>query len=157
MNTTITRWFGLGLLLLSVVIGFAQYKSDTNVYARDEQELRKVEKQWAQAMEKGDAAAVDKILGTDYTMIDSVGVTATRAEVIEQLRSGTLKFDSFTTSEIKPRVFQGGAVLTGRLATKGKYKDRNISGDYRFIDVFEFKNGAWKAVYTQLSEVKPQK
>ena len=108
-------------------------------------------------MAKEDAAAIDKILGPDYTMVDSVGVSASRSEVLEQLRSGILKFDAFTTSEIKPRIFQGGGVLTGRLATKGKYKDKDISGDYRFIDVFEFKNGAWKAVYTQLSEIKPQK
>ena len=157
MKMTTARWFGAGLLLMSVCIGFAQYKADTNVFARDEQELRKIERQWAEAMAKEDAATIDKILGADYTMVDSVGVSATRSEVLDQLRSGILKFDVFSTSEIKPRVFQGGGVLTGRVATKGKYKDKDISGEYRFIDVFEYKNGAWKAVYTQLSEIKPQK
>jgi hypothetical protein len=68
-----------------------------------------------------------------------------------------LKFDSFATSDIRSRIFQGGAVLTGRLSAKGKYKDQDLTGDYRFIDVFEFRNGGWKAVYTQLSKLKPEK
>jgi hypothetical protein len=140
-----------------VGICVAQYKSDTNVFARDEQELRKVEKQWTEAMEKEDVAVIDKILAPEYTMVDSIGVSASRAEVIEQLRSGALKFDTFSTSEHKPRVFQGGAVLTGRVSTKGKYKTNDISGDYRFVDVFEFKGGSWKAVYTQLTKIEEKK
>jgi hypothetical protein len=157
MNMKIKGFVAAGLLLATFGIGLAQYKADTNIFARDEQELRKTERQWAEAMQNEDAATVDKILHSEYVMIDAIGVTASRAEVLDQLRSGTLKFDTFATSDIKPRVFQGGGVLTGRLNTKGKYGDKDISGDYRFVDVFEFRNGAWKAVYTQLTEVKPKK
>jgi hypothetical protein len=152
-----TRYMAGAVLLLSMNVAVAQYKTDGSYYGRDEQEVLKVDKLWAQALEKEDAAAIDKILAPEYTMVDSAGVTASRAEVLNQLRSGILKFDSFKASEQKVRIFQGGAVLTGKASTKGKFKDKDIGGDYRFIDVYEFKNGAWKAVYTQLSEIKPTK
>ena len=153
----IRRCITVALLLAPVGYGVAQYKADTNIYARDDQELRKIERQWTEAMEREDAGRIEKILSDEYTMVDSVGVSASRAEVLDRLRSGALKFDSFGTSDIKSRVFQGGAVLTGRLSAKGKHKDQDITGDYRFIDVFEFRNGTWKAIYTQLSKLKPEK
>ena len=153
----IRRCITVALLLAPVGYGVAQYKADTNIYARDDQELRKIERQWTEAMEREDATRLEKILGDEYTMIDSVGVAANRAEVLDRLRSGALKFDSFATSDIKSRIFQGGAVLTGRLIAKGKYKEQDITGDYRFVDVFEYRNGAWKAVYTQLSKLKAEK
>lgn len=146
------------LLALSLAgRAFGQARTDYNTYARDEQELRKIEQQWTQALEAEDAAAIDKILAEDYTMVDSVAVVASRAEVLDQLRSGSLKFDSFKTGEVKVRVFQGGAVVTGSATAMGKYKARDISGDYRFVDVFEFRKGSWKAVYSQLSKVRKEK
>lgn len=148
-------------LLFVVVAGgvvlplVAQYKADTNPYARDEQELRKVEREWAQAMEREDAATVGKIIGPEYTFVDAVGIAANRQQFLQDLQSGNLKFDSFATQDIKPRVFQGGGVIMGKLTTKGKYKNEDISGEYYFVDVFEFKQGGWKAVYTQITQIKP--
>ena len=157
MNARMKRLMLTGLVLTAAALAVAQYKADTNVYARDEQELRKVDRQWTEALEKEDAAALEKILADDYTMVDAVGISVSRQETIDQVRSGALKFDMFSASEIKARVFQGGGVLTGRVTTKGKYKDEDISGDYRFVDVYEFRKGAWKPVYTQLTKLKPAK
>ena len=151
------------LLFLSIAVALggvvlplvAQYKADTNPYARDEQELRKVEREWAQAMEREDAATVDKIIGPEYTFVDAVGIVANRQQFLQDLQSGNVKFDSFVTQDIKPRIFQGGGVLMGKLTTKGKYKNEDISGEYYFVDIFEFKQGAWKALYTQITQIKP--
>ena len=36
---------------------------------------------------------------------------------------------------------------------KATYKQQDISGKYRFLDVFARHKGAWKAVATQLTAV----
>ena len=149
-------WIMPGVLMATMVAGVAQYKTDS-YFARDEQALLKVERQWAEALEREDAAALEKILAPEYTMVDAIGVTANRSETINQVRSGALKFDAFSTSEVKVRVFQGGGVVTGRAKTKGKFQQTDISGDYYFVDVFQYNKDGWKAVFTQLTKIEQKK
>jgi len=46
-------------------------------------------------------------------------------------------------------VFGETAVVSYATTDKGKYKDRDISGRYRWMDVFVHRNGKWQIVASQ--------
>ena len=121
---------------------------------RDEEEVLKLEKQLREAIVRADVAALERIEADEYTIVDPMGVVSTKAQDIAHYRDGHLKFESLEASGIKARVFIGGAVVTGTLTAKGKFDDTDLSGKYRFTDVFEKKKGGWQAVSTQITLVK---
>jgi len=47
------------------------------------------------------------------------------------------------------RVYGETAVVTYRSTDKGMYKDMDISGQYRWTDVFVKQGGQWRIVSTQ--------
>ena len=147
--------------LLSVAAGvawlaspaLAQNKTENNPFAVDEQSLLKIEQQWDEALRTRDTATLEKILADEYALVDPQGAIQTKAQELATLKSGDLKFESFTAQDVKARVYVGGAVVTGRVVVKGTYKNDDINGEYRFIDVFEPKKGGWQAVASQLTRV----
>ena len=59
---------------------------------------------------------------------------------------------------MKVRVFGNAAVVTGRTTIKGgKYKGKDISGQYRFTDTWVKRNGHWLCVASANTRVTPPK
>lgn len=120
-----------------------------------ETSLMQMERDWAQAMINGDMAALDRIMAPDWVLISPFGWKQTRAEAMEDFRSGAMKFVSMTPSDLDIRVFGDTAVVTGRSVDKGTYKGQDMSGEYRFTDVFVKRDGRWQAVSTHVTRVTP--
>jgi hypothetical protein len=51
------------------------------------------------------------------------------------------------------RVLGEAAVVTGRITVKAAYKGQDISGSYRFTDVFARNGGRWVCVASQSTMV----
>jgi ketosteroid isomerase-like protein len=124
---------------------------------RDEKDILQLEGQWIKALQSGDAAALDSILASEYTMVDASGKTFSKAQEIAMYKGGEIKIDSISTSGQKVIIYIGGAVVTGTANIKGKHKMEDISGQYRFVDVLERRKSGWQAVYSQLTKVETAK
>lgn len=120
-----------------------------------ERAVIQMEREWADAMMKGDMATLDRIVASDWTLVNPMGQTQTRAAAMADLRSGDLKFESTTAQDLKVRVFGDTAVVTGMTNDKGTYKGQDISGQYQFTDVFVKRDGRWQAVSTHVTKVMP--
>jgi ketosteroid isomerase-like protein len=46
------------------------------------------------------------------------------------------------------------AYVTGLQTLKATYKGENISGQYRYLDVFEKKDNKWQAIASQVTKVE---
>jgi hypothetical protein len=57
---------------------------------------------------------------------------------------------------MKVQVYGNTAVATYRTTDKGKYKDFDISGQFRWIDVFVKQSGGWQVVATQGTKLMQQ-
>jgi beta-alanine degradation protein BauB len=114
-----------------------------------------MERQWGAAMLAGDVAKIENIVADDWSMTDPGGQRQTRAQALDDLRSGALKFESSTPGEMKVTVYGDTAIVTGSSKDKGTYKGMDISGDYVFTDVFVKRDGKWRAVSTQVTRVMP--
>ena len=122
----------------------------------DEKLIIQMEKDWAIALVKGDAAAVDKIVAPEYVQTDFTGSIVGRAQLLADMKSGDLKFASFTVDELKVVVFGDTALAFGVDTEKSTYKGKDISGQYRWTDVFAKQKGKWSAVTTH-SSLLPKK
>ena len=125
--------------------------------AKDEADVAKLSQDWADAMAKGDTDAMEKILADTYTFVDPSGDVWSKEKEIGSYKEGDLKFESINNSEVKVRIYVGGAVVTGKTAIKGKYKKTDISGDYRYVEVYESGKSGWKVVYAQVTKIPEPK
>ena len=83
---------------------------------------------WRQAVLKRDTAALERLLADDLTYTHASGKTQTKAEYIATIPSS--KYESFTESDTKIRVYGKAAVLTGfvdvKMAGAEPYRVRTI-------------------------------
>src|SRR5262245_16611648 len=124
--------------------------------ARDEADVLQLEAEWAKAIQTRDIAALERLLSPEYVGIDPAGAANSKAQEIAMLKNGDLKIDSIVSGGHRVKVYIGGVVVTGTSTVKGKFKDQDISGQYRFIDIFERKPAGWQAVYSQLTRVETE-
>jgi ketosteroid isomerase-like protein len=124
---------------------------------RDQKDVLQLESDWEKAIKSGDIEALERILAPEYVMVDAAGKTVSRAQEIDTYRSGAVRFDTFAASDHKVLIYIGGAVVSGKVTVKGKYKKDDISGDYRFVDVLEYRKSGWQAVFSQITKVEDDK
>ena len=125
--------------------------------SKTEKALLKLEHEWADAYVRKDVAVLDRIEADDYTMTDPTGKVVTKKDDIEGLKSGAFKAESIAMEDTQVRVYRKTAVITGIATMKAAYKQQDISGKYRFLDVFVKHKGGWKAVATQFTAVATAK
>jgi len=118
-----------------------------------EQELLKLEQDWANANVKADVAFLERILAEDWVFTDPEGVVWTKAQSLAVLKSGEDVVSSTVPDDMKARVYGDAAVVTGRNTTKETLKGKDISGLYRWTDTWIKKAGRWQCVATHASMI----
>lgn len=126
-------------------------------------ELMKLEREWSGAAKNRDAEAARRILAEDLVITYPDGVVGTKAEEISAIESGAITAEAWELPEADMKVTvinASAAVITGRgIIKNGKYKDPkaakpiDISGEYRFLDVYAKRNGRWQAVASQTTRI----
>ena len=118
-----------------------------------EQEIRQRETRRFEAIVRGDAAALQDILADDLTYTHTSGVHETKAELTEKLKSGQLKYESFTPDDIVVQVYGTTAVLTGTASVRVQVKGEHLSFRLRFTDVYVKKDNRWQMVAWQATRL----
>jgi len=118
-----------------------------------EQEIRAVFDQINDALLKGDAAAWGKLAADDSTSIGADGKVLNKAEIVDAIRAGKIKYESIDTSDIKIRVYGDTAVLTDTSSIKARRGDLDMSGQYRNVRVFVKRSGKWQQVLAQRTKI----
>lgn len=127
-----------------------------------EAEITRLEKEWAAAAQRHDAEAVGKILADDLIMTYPDGTTGTKSSELRDIASQAMTVDAWELSDTKVTVLSADAAfITGRgIIKNGKFKAPdaktaiNISGEYRFTDIYARRNGQWLAVASQATKIE---
>lgn len=116
-------------------------------------ELTKIENDWPRIIKEHDAAAVGRLEADDAVFVYPDGSLGDKAQDIKDMEAGALSADSWEMADIKVNVLDGdSAVVSGRSIVKGgKYKmpdgrTQDISGEFRWIDMYQRRNGQWQLV-----------
>ena len=111
--------------------------------------LIKMERQATAALLKRDVAAFGAIFAEDAVFTGPDGMVQTKSQLLADVKSGDLIIEASEISDPKVRVFGESAIVTYSTTDKGKYKGRDISGRYRWTDVFVRRGGKWQIVAGQ--------
>jgi len=139
------------LCFLSLSLAVAQKSSKTSGV---EDDIKKLEQNWAQATIKQGAAAVDQYEADDIVDTDPSGRVTDKAQDKVDLNSGDLKFQSMELSDMTVHVYGNTAVAAGTNTLNGTYKGQDISGKYRFTDTWVKRNGKWQVAATQSTKLQ---
>src|SRR4029077_15902953 len=119
--------------------------------------VKKIEQEILDGILKSDTAAIEKYVTSDYLGIGPDGATQNKSEFMSDVKSGTLKLESSEMSDIKIQVSDPDmAVVVYRTNDKGTYKGKDITGQYRWLDVFVKRDGKWQIAIDQGTPITKQ-
>jgi ketosteroid isomerase-like protein len=118
-----------------------------------EQELIKLEKEWADAYMKRDLAFLDRIEAASVVMTDTEGNVFTKALDLEEVKSGVYTLKSWVNDEMKVDIYGDTAVVSGRNTSKSIWKGTEFSGSSRFTDTWVKIAGRWQCVASHSSKI----
>jgi hypothetical protein len=146
----------LAVVLALPTIALAKEKG-TGATADVEATLKKIEQELSDTIVKSDTSAFEKYLASDYLGIGPDGVTQNKSELLADIKSGTLKLESSTYSDMKVQVADPNmAVVIYRSNDKGTYKGKDVTGEYRWLDVFVKRDGKWQIAIDQGTQIAKQ-
>jgi ketosteroid isomerase-like protein len=123
-----------------------------------EQQLIQLDKDWSEASRRGDIAALERILASDYVSTSgATGRSVTRAETLADARANaggqnqdTVSYDDYTV-----QVYGDAAVLTHRTTVNTQENNQPVTFQVRSMHVFVKKGGRWQVVYSQGTRIAP--
>ena len=116
-----------------------------------QEELLKLEKEFAQAIVKNDADAIGQFLADDWIIIDPDGGIIDKARFLGVIKSGALTHEMMESDDIRVRMYRDTALATGLIKTKGKFMGQGFTTQERATDVFVKQDGRWQCVFSQLT------
>jgi len=124
--------------------------------ARDSaSQIRDLERQRFRAMETVDVATLNRILSDDLIYTHANGLQHTKAELVGVIGSGDFKYESITPGDIRVRIYNETAVVTGRVSMKIKSGAGEQVFKLCYLDVYVRQEGRWQMVAWQSSRVAP--
>ena len=116
-----------------------------------QEELLKLENEFAQAVTNNDADAVDGFLADDWIIVDPDGGIIDKARFLGVIKSGALSHEMMESTDLRVRLYGNTAVVTGLTTTKGKFMGQDFTSCERATDIFVKQNDRWQCVFTQLT------
>jgi ketosteroid isomerase-like protein len=115
-----------------------------------------VEDRLTDALRRNDAPQLAAIYADDFQLINYRGTRITKPALLGALRTGTLRFDSLTTSDLEVRIYDAVAVVTGRQYQIAREPGRDEAAhpaDVRFSHVYVRAAERWLLVFSQITPI----
>jgi hypothetical protein len=138
--------------IIFVVFSAATSSSSQSTHDADVRELQHLETVWNEAHEHGDADALEKLWADDMEVAVPKMSVMTKSDALKFARSGRMKFLAYRTSDIRIRVYENAAVVTGRLQRTRSMNGQEISDDWRFTKAYIRDSQHWRVVSFHASE-----
>lgn len=122
--------------------------------ATSEADVKKLVNDVATALNKNDADALDKFYAADYVLTNQDGSMQTRAERLAAIKSGDMKYESFSYSDVNVRTYGDTAVVTAIANLKAANKGKPVEGKFRVSSVWVKGKSGWQQVNAQATEIK---
>jgi hypothetical protein len=120
-----------------------------------EQEVLQFERDACKAFLDADVAALERVLTPNFTLTLSNGEVRTRADEINELRSGKINYEVFENYDMLARLYGNNmAVVLGKTRVKetagGKPFDRVV----QFTDTLIKRDGRWQLAAGHVSRIE---
>ncbi len=112
-------------------------------------EIVDMERQAKEASLHRDPDFPQRAFAEDYVAITPLGQVTTKQDTVSARKSGQLRYDTITVSDMVVRVYGDTAVVTARADVKGHQLGEDFSGPYRYTRIWVRRTGHWQAVSYQ--------
>jgi hypothetical protein len=120
-----------------------------------EQEVLQFEREACKAFLDANAAALERVLTPEFTLTLSNGEVSTRADEINELRSGKVHYDVFENYDMLARVYGDDvAVVLGKTRVKGTADGKPFDRIVLFTDTLIRRNGRWQLAAGHVSRIE---
>ena len=136
---------------------FVRAAENADEFASDKAAITALENDWLKAFVNKDEAKMLSFISPDCWLIDSQGNTATRENLISDLKSGVYTVQSIHADNIQVRVFGDWATVLGLETEKSQTNGQDSSGQFRFLDTWQKRDGKWLCVASAAIQVKSEK
>jgi ketosteroid isomerase-like protein len=114
-------------------------------------QIHELVRQWADAESHGDADALDALMTADCALIGPRGFVLDRSQTLDRYRSGALRTEAFSWSDVGVREYGTTAVVVGIVTQRASYRGQDASGTFRATQIAVQQAGRWKCAGLQFS------
>jgi ketosteroid isomerase-like protein len=154
------RMTALVLLLVAACAAAPAGLAGQAKLTRAEEEVRRLEREWLDAYEQHDAAAMERIVADDFTITFPNGATQTKPQLMAMVktppRAGQPRM-RFYTEGVRSRAYGDTVILTGRVVAEYERGGKTVKEQSRYTDTYVRLNGRWRVVASHLSNVEEPK
>ena len=120
-----------------------------------QQEVLQFERDACKAFLDADVAALERVLTPDFTLTLSNAEVSTRADEINELRSGKVHYDVFENYDMLARLYGNDmAVVLGKTHVKGTADGKPFDRIVQFTDTLLKRDGRWQLVAGHVSRIE---
>ena len=116
-------------------------------------DLLSIDRIWNVMRVAGDADGLDTLLADDWMLTHSDGRTQTKAEYLDQLRTGSRTNQGIENRDVALRRYGDTAVVTGTSVQGGVTDGKPWEGQFRFTRVWVQRDGRWQMVASHSSRI----
>jgi ketosteroid isomerase-like protein len=124
---------------------------EDNTNQNDEQQILTLHEAGDRALMSADLAMLAQIFADDYVQYDEAGQAFTKQDVLNNFRTGAIRYPSIVSTGRKIRLFGDMAVVHGSESDEVEVKGKRFAVRYVYLDVLRKCDGQWKLVASQLA------
>jgi hypothetical protein len=119
------------------------------------EEVVALEKETARAILLGDATFFRRVYSDDFNGVSSHGQIVDKAGLIAAVQAQDIKYDSFTASDVKVRLYRDLAVATSSWSMRGLLNGQRVNSQMRVMHVYIYSGGGYRVVTSQTTLLPP--
>jgi ketosteroid isomerase-like protein len=151
-----SRAVKLSVMLCASTLGFVSTAAQASE-AEDRQTLADLDTKYQKAVEQNDAKTMAEILADDFVLVEGDGKRSTKADLVNDAKSGKTHYVHQDDSGRTVAVFGDTGVITAKLRAKGIEDGVKVDYAQWFTDVYVRTPNGWRYVYAQSSLSLPSK
>jgi ketosteroid isomerase-like protein len=124
---------------------------ENNELPNDEQQILALHEAGDKALMSGNLAVLAQIFADDYVQYNEAGKPFTKHDVLNNFRTGAIRYPSIVSTGRLIRIFGDTAIVHGSELDEVEADGKRFSVRYVYLDVLRKCNGQWRLVASQLA------
>ena len=121
--------------------------------SQEEQALKKIQHEWAEARVKGDSSYTRRIEADDCTIVWPDGRIVNKSADLESM-TGDIVFSEFKIENLQVRLYGETGIVVGEGTIKAHKGNQDLlGGKFVWTDTFVKQGGQWNVVASQITPV----
>jgi len=118
---------------------------------QDEQQILALHEAGDRALMSADLAELARIFADDYVQYNEAGKAFTKQDVLDNFKTGAIRYPSIVSTGRWIRIFGDTAVVHGSESDEVEAGGKRFALRYVYLDVLRKRDGEWKLVASQLA------